>query len=145
MWPCRPCYCRFSLRPDIEAGQRKPKSSFNPKTSLTAVRLGVWSPDQQHHPKACWKCQLPGPTPALLNEKVCFAADSIFPWCGILLNQLEKVTRNFVVVNSYVYLEGRITNEVEDLGLLEAIQNVYIWFSIIYWGFYITDLYLNGS
>lgn len=31
----------------------------------------------------------------------------------------------FVVVNSYVYLEERITNEAEDLDLLEATHNVY--------------------
>lgn len=37
----------------------------------------------------------------------------------------------FVVVNSYVYLEERIINEVEDLDLFEVIYNVYIWFNIL--------------
>lgn len=38
---------------------------------------------------------------------------------------------DLVVVNSYVYLEERITNEAEDLDLLEAIHNVYIWFNVL--------------
>lgn len=38
---------------------------------------------------------------------------------------------NLVVVNSYIYLEERMTNEAAGLDLLEAIHNVYIWFSIL--------------
>ena len=33
---------------------------------------------------------------------------------------------NLIVVNSYVYLEERITNEAKDLDSLEAICTVYI-------------------
>lgn len=38
---------------------------------------------------------------------------------------------NLVVVNIYVYLEERMTNEAKDLDLLEGIQNVYIWLNIL--------------
>lgn len=33
---------------------------------------------------------------------------------------------NVGVVNSYLYLEERVTNEAEDLDFLEVIHNVYI-------------------
>lgn len=54
--------------------------------------------------------------------------DCIFPFSLNLLNQLYKRKMNLVVVNSHIYVEERITNEAEDLDLLEAKHDVCIWF-----------------
>ena len=128
-------YQGFQLRPDIKLGQRKPKSSFNLKTRqcLTLALLNVWSLDQQHHPKICQTCKSSGPTSNLPSEKVCFTL-RLRIFFSPTLNFAKPIVEDeneFNCSKQLCLLRREITNEAEDLDLLEAIHNVYIRFNIL--------------
>lgn len=53
---------------------------------MLTVQSAVW----QRHVRACWKCRIPGPAPALLNRDVYFSKIKIPIWFLCML-KLEKV------------------------------------------------------
>lgn len=67
---------------------------YKTQLSLRSLLCKVWSMDRQHGnlPGACQNCRISGPTPDLLNQKLCMKK---IPWWSVCILNFEKHCSRF--------------------------------------------------